>query len=122
MNKKLTKLIRTLNNRTKELAIEILDSPIKWDLVNFYEANPFSIHTAGGLAGIIGRRTEQVFKEAEELTVAEVLKKLSGNGGSSSIYAYEPKPENCQVIRALVKLGKEDRRLIDELRRLIKSS
>lgn len=122
MSKKLEKIVKHLNCRTKVLALEILESPIKWDLISFYQANPFSIHTARGLANIIGRSPEQVFKEAEELTAASVLKRISENGDKSSIYSYEPETEAASLIKILLELHNEDHGLLDKLEQLIKDS
>lgn len=119
-NKKISKLVKGLNSKTKALVLEILESPIKWDLICFYQANPFSIHTAKGLANIIGRRPEQVLKEAEELAKADLLKIISENGGALSIYAYEPSSDSACVIDMLVTLSAEERNLIDELYRTLK--
>ncbi len=122
MSKKLEKIIKNFNCKTKTLALEILDSPIKWDLLNFYQANPFSIHTAQGLANIIGRSPDQVFREAEELASASILKRISHNGDKTSIYAYEPSPETSSLIKVLFELHSEERTLLDKLEQMIKDS
>lgn len=121
MSKNLARFLKSLNNEKRELVREILESPIKWDLINFYQANPFSIHTARGLSRIVGRKADQVFREIEELVVAGILKNLSGNGDSSSIYIYEPSNENASTIRTLIDFGKE-REQLENLRQLVKSS
>ncbi|HEY3375252.1 MAG TPA: hypothetical protein VGK02_09340 [Candidatus Aquicultor sp.] len=120
MNRKLAKLVKNLNDDTRALIIDVLDSPIKWDLIHFYQANPFSIHTARGLSNIIGRRSEQVFQEAEQLAENGVLKKVCENGDSSSIYAYEPDTERETILRTLAELSEEDTSLLDELHKLLK--
>lgn len=121
MSKNLARFLKSLNNEKKGLVQTILESPIKWDLINFYQENPFSIHTARGLSRIIGRKTDQVFREIEELVVAGVLKNLSENGDSSSIYVYEPSNENASTIKALIDFGKE-REQLEDLRQLVMSS
>ncbi|NCO66237.1 MAG: hypothetical protein COW32_01425 [Candidatus Aquicultor secundus] len=122
MSKKLEKIIKNFNCKTKALALEILDSPIKWDLLNFYQTNPFSIHTAQGLANIIGRSPDQVFIEAEELASASVLKRISRNGDKSSIYSYEPAAKVASLIKILFELHNEEHDLLDKLEQLIKDS
>lgn len=122
INKKVSKLLKGLNSKTRVLVLEILESPIKWDLICFYQANPFSIHTAKGLANIIGRRSEQVLKEAEELVAAGVLKVIPENSSISSIYAYEPSAENTCIINELIALSLEERDLMGELRRMLKEA
>jgi len=122
MSKKIDKIIKNLNADTKALALQLLESHIKWDLVAFYEANPFSIHTARGLANIIGRSANRVFEEAEELAAAQVLKKISENGDMSSIYSYEPKVENATLIKALIELCKGGHEQVDKLCQAIKDS
>lgn len=119
-NKKLTKLIKGLSAETKELAIIILESPTKWDLISFYHANPFSIHTAKGLANMIGRTAEQVFKDAEDLTKLKVLEKVCETGNASSIYSYGPSNENTALINSLLELVDEDQALADELLKSLK--
>jgi len=120
MSKKIDKIIKNLNANAKALALQLLESHIKWDLIAFYEANPFSIHTARGLANIVGRSPDRVFEEAEELAAAQVLKKISENGDMSSIYSYDPKPENATLIKALMELCKSGHDQVDELCRAIK--
>lgn len=122
MDKKISKLVKGLNSNTRALLLEILESPIKWDLICFYHANPFSIHTANGLTNIIGRRYEQVLKEAKELAAKHVLKVVSENNGVSPIYAYEPSVENTCIINALVALILEEHGLVDELYRMLKET
>ncbi len=122
MSKKLEKIVKNFNCKTKTLALEILDSPIKWDLLNFYQANPFSIHTAQGLANIIGRSPDQVFREAEELASASILKRISHNGDKTSIYSYEPASESSSLIKILFELNNEERDLLDKLEQMIKDS
>lgn len=120
MDKSLAKLVKGLNNETKTLILEILDSPIKWELIGFYQANPFSIHTARGLANIIGRRTNQVLKEAEELAQANILKKISENGGPCTIYAYEPNRQGTSAIKALANIYSKERGLVAQFHELLK--
>ncbi|MHB8842583.1 MAG: hypothetical protein ACYC56_12510 [Candidatus Aquicultor sp.] len=122
MSKKLEKIIKNFNCKTKTLALKILDSPIKWDLLNFYRANPFSIHTAQGLANIIGRSPDQVFREAEELASASILKRISHNGDKTSIYSYDPAPEAASLIKVLFELHGEERDLLEKLEQMIKDS
>lgn len=121
MNKKLAKLVKNLKPETKTLVLGLLNSPIQWDLINFYDSNPFSIHTARGLANMVGRRSEQVFEEAEKLATLGVLKKVCENGDASTIYAYEPSADSAAVIRLLLEIGEESNDLLDELNSLIKN-
>ncbi|HZD60132.1 MAG TPA: hypothetical protein VE439_06720 [Anaerolineae bacterium] len=121
MNKKVAKFVKRLNSKTRVVVLDILGSPTKWNLIQFYKANPFSIHTPRGLANIIGRKADLVHKEAEELTNAGVLKKISENGSFSSIYSYEPEADIACVIDALIEIGNERRNFIDDLCNIIKN-
>lgn len=121
MNRKIARVMKNLNSRTRAVVLDIVESPTKWNLIQFYKSNPFSIHTPRGLANIIGRRADHVFKEVEGLAGAGILKKLSENGGLSSIYSYEPEAEIACIIDILVDIGSEQRELIDNLRSLIKN-
>jgi len=118
MDKKVARLMKNLNGRTRETILDILGSPTKWNLIQFYKANPFSIHTPRGLANIIGRGANQVFKDAEDLANAGVLKKISENGNASSIYSYEPYKEIAAAIDALVENGSDPQSLRSELQDL----
>jgi hypothetical protein len=121
-NRKLTKLIKELTEETKTLAIAVLESPTKWDLINFYQANPFSIHTAKGLANMIGRKVDQVFKDAEELRNLNVLEKVCETGNASSIYSFGPSADDAALLKSLIDLADDDQQLIDELLHTLKES
>src|SRR3990172_3595424 len=116
MNKKIAKFAKNLNDRTRALALDILGSPTKLNLLQFYKANPFSIHTPRGLANILGRTAEQVYKEAEALATAGVLKKISENEDTAStIYSYEPDKELSAVIDTLVELSNDPKCTISDI-------
>jgi hypothetical protein len=119
MNKKLAKIIKSITEDTKTLTIAILESPTKWDLISFYHANPFSIHTAKGLANMIGRKVDQIFEDAEELARLNVLEKVCETGNASSIYSYEPTSDNAALLDTLIELVKDDQSLADELLHLL---
>ena len=122
MNRKVAKLIRNLNERTKATILDIIESPTKWNLIQFYKSNPFSIHTPRGLANIIGRRDNQVYKEAEELATAGILKRISENGDPTSIYSYEPDEEMTSIINGLSDIDEDPRDLMEELLKAIKEN
>lgn len=121
INRKIARILKTLDNKTKPVVLDILDSPIKWDLVNFYHANPFSLHTAKGLASIIGRRQVQVENEVEELVRNGVLKNLSDTG-SVAVYSYEPEAGISCVVAAIIALGAEDGNLLKQFHQLLKEN
>jgi hypothetical protein len=115
MNRKLAKILKNITEETKYIAVTVLESPTKWDLINFYHVNPFSIHTAKGLANMIGRNVDQIFEDAEELTGLKVLEKVCETGNASSIYAFEPASENAIFLSSLIELLDEDQTLVDDL-------
>ncbi|MBE0447264.1 MAG: hypothetical protein IBX64_04055 [Actinobacteria bacterium] len=121
INRKVARFIKKLNDRTRTTVLDILESPIKWNLIQFYKANPFSIHTPRGLANIIGRRADLVFKEVEGLAKAGILKKISENGNLFSIYSYEPEAEIARVINTLVDIDNEQRNRMGNLRGRVKN-
>jgi hypothetical protein len=120
INRKVAKIIKSLTEATTVLAIVALESPTKWDLISFYHANPFSIHTAKGLANMIGRSADQIFQDAEELASLNVLEKVCETGNASSIYSYEPTDDNAALLGSLLELADEDHSLIEELLQLLK--
>jgi hypothetical protein len=61
-----------------------VNSFIKWDLVKFFHDNPNTADTAEGIARYIGRKTEAVKPELEELVVDGVMEASIING----IYIY----------------------------------
>jgi len=122
MNKKMAKFVKSLNEKTKALVLDILESPTKWNLIQFYKTNPFSIHTPRGLANIIGRKASIVSKEAECLARAGVLKKISANGDLSAIYSYEPEKGIAKIIDSLIELCGDSREAVKELVAAIKES
>ncbi|HCG98426.1 MAG: hypothetical protein A2074_07315 [Candidatus Aquicultor primus] len=122
MNRKIAKFVKSLNEKTKAVVLEILESPTKWNLIQFYKDNPFSIHTPRGLANIIGRKPSAVSKEVECLARAGVLKKISENGDLSAIYSYDPEKAMVKIIDSLVGLCSESRETIKELIEAIKKS
>ncbi|MCL6472444.1 MAG: hypothetical protein K6T91_06480 [Firmicutes bacterium] len=121
INRKIARILKALDNKTKSLVLDILDSPIKWDLVNFYQANPFSLHTVKGLANIIGRRQGQVEKEADELARNGILKNLSDND-PIAVYSYEPKADISCTIAAIFALGAEDSNLLKQLHEILREN
>ena len=122
MNRKIAKFVKSLNEKTKAVVLEILESPTMWNLIQFYKANPFSIHTPRGLANIIGRKPAVVTKEVECLARAGILKKISENGDLSAIYSYDPEKTMIKIIDTLVGLCNESRETTRELIEALKNS
>jgi hypothetical protein len=122
MNRKIAKFVKSLNEKTKAVVLEILESPTKWNLIQFYKANPFSIHTPRGLANIIGRKPSAVSKEVECLARVGVLRQISENGDLSAIYSYDPEKAMVKIIDSLVALCSESHETTQELIEAIKNS
>lgn len=121
MNKKIEKFVKNLNEPTKALVLDILESPTKLNLIQFYKTNPFSIHTPRGLANIIGRKASVVSKETECLARAGVLRRISENGDLSTIYAYEPSKELAKIIDTLLDLCGDSREAVADIIAAIKA-
>ncbi|MCL4499664.1 MAG: hypothetical protein M1335_05430 [Chloroflexi bacterium] len=90
--------ISKMSAEHRRIAKALLASQVRWDLVKFFHANPFTIHTAQGLASMIGRRLDTVETETEALVGVRVLRRLPANGGPALIYAYDPEPDVRIVI------------------------
>lgn len=109
------RIMEKMDSKMKVIAKSLLSSRTRWDLVRFFHANPFTIHTANGLAKLVGRQPSQVKAEIEALLKQGVLRRLSQDEDAASIYSYEPNSD----VRLVVELidgacgGKID--LIDEL-------
>ncbi|MHB0977368.1 MAG: hypothetical protein ACYC1U_09280 [Candidatus Aquicultorales bacterium] len=90
-----------LNAEGLQQALGLLCSQVRWDLIKFFKANPFSIHTSQGLASIIGRQQTKVEDETQALVEEKLLKRISQEDGFPPIYAYDPDPELAAIVDLL---------------------
>lgn len=102
-------LEKNLDPEVSRLLGVLSSSQVRWDLVKFFRENPFTIHTAQGLASMIGRRIDKVEAEAEALVAQEVLARISGGDVAPFIYAYDPQPDALKAIELLIDEEREAR-------------
>ncbi len=85
-----SRALEKMDSKLKPIAESLLASKTRWDLVHFFRANPFSIHTASGLAKLVGRQPKRVKEEVEILVELGVLRRLPQDEDATPIYSYEP--------------------------------
>jgi len=79
-----------------EFMTRYADTPIKWDIVTFFAANPFSRDVARNLAGRIGRRETAVARELEDLALLGLLQR--SRLGDTTVYYLSEKPELREML------------------------
>lgn len=80
---------------------EVLDTPVKQELVAFFAANR-AMDTVDGLSVWLGLPKEEVQAAVESLVQAGVLTKKGE--GEEAIYAYQPKEEIAELVDAFLHL------------------
>lgn len=75
---------------------QTVNSFIKWDLVKFFQQNPYTTDNADNIAKYIGRNREDVEPELDNLTMNGIVLKTALKDGS--IYALT----NDDVLRTLM--------------------
>jgi DNA-binding transcriptional ArsR family regulator len=78
----------SLNQELQVFLDNVIDSLVKWDLVNYMQQNPSDKATFVELAGLIGKPSEEVHKALQELSEAEVVE--LENDGSTTYYRFKP--------------------------------
>ncbi|MCL5292899.1 MAG: hypothetical protein M1548_10380 [Actinobacteria bacterium] len=112
-------VILSIDPEKRRTVLALLASQVRWDLVRFFRANPFTIHTAQGLARIVGRRVEQVEVETKALVHESVLRRLSQDEDFPPIYAYEPNADLRLLIELVEQLTDGRLDFFDELRKTL---
>lgn len=56
-----------------KIFLKLVNTPLKWEILNFFHNNPNTIGTAYDIAKYIGRNPEQVNREIDELVENKIL-------------------------------------------------
>lgn len=116
--KRLSQIAASLDTEARRECSTILDSPIAWELLRFYQRNPFSIHTQRGLANIIGRHEDHVRQGAQTLVALKILKEIPQEA-MPAIFAFEPSDRDRKLIEKLVTVANCGSDALAEFRKLI---
>lgn len=114
-------VLKDMDDESRRIALELLATQVRWDLIRFFRANPYTIHTGNGLARIVGRRLTTVEAEAEALVKEGVLRRLPQEEGLANIYAYEPDPGARRIIDLLDEASNGRPEFVDEIKTFIEN-
>lgn len=114
--KAIADVLEKMDAEMKRIASSLLESQTRWDLVRFFHSNPFVIHTANGLANMVGRQPKLVQAEVEALVREGVLRRLPQDEDIPPIYSYEPRPKVHLVIELIDSACGSRPDLVEELR------
>jgi hypothetical protein len=80
----------------EQFIVDIIDSLIMWELVAFLWNNPGITDNAEGIAGRLGRRSQDLVQPLESLVSHGVLQKWGE--AAEPIYAYHPSTQLAKAI------------------------
>ena len=77
-----------------------VNSFVKWDLVQFFHQNPYTIDTSEGIARHVGRNVGGIQTGLAELTAEGIL--VEHRYGEMAVYAFTEDPNVRDIIRRLI--------------------
>jgi hypothetical protein len=105
------KIYGILEKKAPQLAKEVGENIVRWEILFFYTGNPFSLFTARRLAQVLGRKKEDIDEALEHLVRIGFIHQINQEGELPPIFEFSPGVREQETLKELSEVRKLGRRI-----------